>query len=183
MSKKNKIITVILFILNIFVGITWIVAAEEINLKDHKVTITDGDTIRAGDYRLRLLYTDAPESTQTCKTIEGKTWKCGVKSKEYLEKLVIGKDIVCRIVGLDRYKRSLAICNNGGIEINQEMVRSGWALAYIRYGSPYKSEQIEAMKGLKGIWNGTFIEPEMYRRLKRAPTQHMTKEFKENLEL
>ena len=111
------------------------VHGEEIKLKDFKVSITDGDTIRASDYRLRMQYIDAPEIKQKCKTVEGKIWDCGIKSKEYLEKLVLGKDIICKIVGRDKYKRSLSICYDGKIDINQEMVKGGYALAYVKYGA------------------------------------------------
>ena len=174
-----KVFTIIFMQAVLMVGLH----GEEISLKDYKVSITDGDTIRAGEYRLRMQYIDAPEIKQKCKTVEGKFWNCGIKSKEYLEKLVSGKDISCKIVGHDKYKRSLSICYDGKIDINQEMVKAGHALAYIKYGSPYKDDQIDAMKGLKGIWSGTFIEPEIYRKLKKAPLKHMTKEFKEKLDL
>ena len=156
---------------------------EEIKLRDYKVSITDGDTIRAGDYRLRMQHIDAPEIKQKCKTVEGKFWNCGVKSKEYLEKLVLGKDISCKIVGRDKYKRSLSICYDGKVDINQEMVKAGYALAYVKYDSPYINEQKEAMSGLAGIWSGTFIEPEIYRQLKKASKKDMAKEFKEKLDL
>jgi len=63
------------------------------------------------------------------------------------------------------------------------MVRSGYAIAYAKYSSPYINEQKEAMMGLAGIWSGTFIEPEIYRKLKKAPRKHMAKEFKEKLDL
>ena len=155
-----------------------------LELKNHKISITDGDTIRAGEYRLRMQYIDAPEIKQKCKTVEGKEWYCGIKSTQYLQELVGDtKDVKCKIVGHDKYKRNLAICYKDKLDINREMVKAGHALAYIKYGSPYKDDQIDAMRGLKGIWSGTFIEPEIYRKLKKAPLKHMTKEFKEKLDL
>ena len=142
-----------------------------LELKNQKISITDGDTIRADDYRLRMQYIDAPEIKQKCKT-------------QYLQELVgDAKNVKCKIVGHDKYKRNLAICYKDKLDINREMVKAGHALAYIRYGSPYKDDQIDAMRGLKGIWSGTFIEPEIYRKLKKAPLKHMTKEFKEKLGL
>ena len=174
-----KIFTIVSIQAMLMVG----VYGEEIKLRDYKVSITDGDTIRAGDYRIRMQYIDAPEITQKCKSIDAIDWDCGIRSKEHLKKLVLGKNVSCKIVGRDKYKRSLGICYDGELDINKEMVRAGYALAYLKYGSPYKDEQVEAMKGLKGIWSGTFIEPEMYRKLKKAPKKYMTKEFKEKLEL
>jgi len=160
------------------------VKAEELYLKNYKITIMDGDTIKAGEHRLRMLYIDAPESTQKCKTVQGDVWACGKKSTEYLKKLVgTGQYVMCKIKGQDMFKRSLAHCFIGDIDINQEMVRSGYAIAYVKYGSPYINKQKEAMMGLAGIWSGTFIEPEIYRKLKKAPRKDMAKKFKEKLDL
>ena len=63
------------------------------------------------------------------------------------------------------------------------MVKGGYALAYVKYGSPYVNEQQRAMSKLSGIWSGTFIEPEIYRKLKKAPRKYMVKEFKVELDL
>lgn len=152
-----------------------------LKLKDYKVSITDGDTIRAGDHRLRMQYIDAPEIKQKCKHLDGKIWDCGQKSKEFLSNLV-NQDIsqvTCKIVGKDKYKRKLAICYKGKLDINKEMVRQGYAVAYVKYGSPYIEDQKEAMGKLRGIWNGTFIEPEFYRKLNKV----ILKDDKVKLEL
>lgn len=160
------------------------VYGEEIQLKDYQIKVIDGDTIKADKLNLRMLYIDAPESKQKCKTVEGKVWDCGKESTEYLKKLIgTGKDVVCKISGKDRYKRNLAHCFLGELDIHKEMVRNGYAIAYVKYGSPYVAEQKEAMSKLKGIWSGTFIEPELYRKLKKAPLKHVTREFKKQLDL
>src|SRR5262249_61381782 len=40
-------------------------------------TVTDGDTIRVGDTRIRLHGIDAPETSQTCNAAGGGAWACG----------------------------------------------------------------------------------------------------------
>jgi endonuclease YncB( thermonuclease family) len=47
------------------------------------------------------------------------------------------------------------------------MVRSGMAVAYIRYSTRYENEMIEAMTNRAGIWSGDFLDPEDWRRQNR----------------
>lgn len=138
---------------------------DKLKLSDYKFSITDGDTIRAEDYRLRMQYIDAPETLQECYTLQGESWSCGIESTEHLSKLVgDGKGVICDIVGQDKYKRNLAICHKGKLNINQQMVADGYALAYVNYGSPYTNDQkVARTKGL-GMWSGTFLDPQIYRK-------------------
>ncbi|MCZ6861509.1 MAG: hypothetical protein O7I42_14750 [Alphaproteobacteria bacterium] len=36
--------------------------------------------------------------------------------------------------GRDRFRRTLAVCYAGRLDIDGELIRRGWALAYRRYG-------------------------------------------------
>jgi endonuclease YncB( thermonuclease family) len=137
---------------------------QSLILSQHKFSITDGDTIRAGDYRLRMQYIDAPEAKQVCYDVEGEPWACGDKATEHLANLVgNGKGVSCDIVGQDKYKRNLAICYKGNMNINKQMVADGYAMAYVKYGSPYILEQRDAKFQGLGMWSGTFLDPQVYR--------------------
>ena len=50
-------------------------------------------------------------------------------------------------------------------EINAVMVRFGHAVAYKRYSKKYVLEEQYAKENKLGIWKGTFIEPEKWRRI------------------
>ena len=65
----------------------------------------------------------------------------------------------------DRYYRWLAVCwRDDGMELNAEMVRLGWALAYRPGSDPfprpkYERQEAEARAAGRGMWRGTFIPP------------------------
>jgi endonuclease YncB( thermonuclease family) len=74
---------------------------------------------------------------QTCKTSMGEEQLCGVLAKQALERLVKGQDVTCKGDTRDRYKRLIAVCYVGPLNINEQMVVDGWALAYRRYSMDY----------------------------------------------
>src|SRR5690606_31391585 len=72
-------------------------------------TVTDGDTIRCGDERIRLLGIDAPETAGHCR--QGRACVAGdpEASREALAEMIRGKAVSVRRVGRDRYGRTLGI--------------------------------------------------------------------------
>ena len=73
----------------------------------------------------------------------------------------------CSDEGKDRYGRTLGICYVGDIDLQAEMVKSGMAVAYLRYSNRYEQEQHYAKKAKAGMWSGEFQEPETWRRENR----------------
>ena len=77
----------------------------------------------------------------------------------------VGADPVrCEGGVYDRYKRLIAICYVGNQDINAEMVRQGWALAYSRYSKDYVDDENAARIARKGLWQGEFVPPWEWRR-------------------
>jgi hypothetical protein len=70
----------------------------------------------------------------------------------------------------DEYGRSVSICKNGNTDINAEMVRAGFALAYRRYSNDYVDEENEARNAKRGLWAGEFTAPWDWRRESREET-------------
>jgi len=66
--------------------------------------------------------------------------------------------------GKDKYKRYIAVCYLEDININQELVKSGWAIAYKYYSKDYIKDEKIAKDNKNGIWQGEFIEPYIYRK-------------------
>ena len=144
---------------------------ERIYIKG-KATVVDGDTITINNTKIRFNGIDAPESyfygmTQYCEKPNGKIWACGKKATAALKKLIGKHDVECSDEGNDKYGRTLSICYANGVDLQSEMVRSGMAVAYIRYSSRYENEMIEAMTNRTGIWSGDFLDPEDWRRQNR----------------
>jgi len=134
--------------------------------------ITDGDTIIINDIRIRFTGSDAPESyffgkTQTCLDGKGRVWECGNAATQKLKELINNQTVRCTDEGQDRYGRTLGICYVGDMDLQAEMVKSGMAVAYLRYSDRYEKEQNYAKKVKAGMWAGEFKQPEVWRRENR----------------
>lgn len=127
--------------------------------------VSDGDTIRIGESRIRLFGIDAPEGNQTCER-DAVPWLCGQEAGKYLRELVAAQSLLCAEIDHDRYGRTVAICRlSDGRDIGAEMVAAGMAIAYRQYGgSTYDAAEAEAKKFRRGLWSGKFRPPWEWRR-------------------
>ena len=127
--------------------------------------VTDGDTIKILNKRIRFHGVDAPENKQIC-IKNSKEYSCGREATRALIKKINGKGVACKVQSaLDRYKRYIGVCFSGGINLNQWMVRNGHALAYRRYSKDYIRDENYAKTNKLGLWSGNFINPEKWRKL------------------
>lgn len=116
--------------------------------------VIDGDTIELGGIKVRLEGIDAPESGQTCLTRLGQTWHCGAKASHALAHLIARQPITCEDLGRDKYGRTLGTCYAGSLNLNAEMVRIGYAWAFMRYSTAYVGLEAAARQARAGIWEG-----------------------------
>jgi hypothetical protein len=70
-----------------------------------------------------------------------------------------GRSWECTASGTDRYRRSLANCVIEGEDASKWMVRSGWALSFVRYSHAYDTDEVVARDAHAGLWSGSFIAP------------------------
>ena len=145
------------------------ISAQELVGRPH---IIDGDTIRIDDRRIRLHGIDAPEAKQTCEKQDGSVYRCGDMATFALAALIEEHWVTCRQTDNDRYGRIVAICFTGPVNLNAEMVKSGWALAYRRYSKNYVGHEQGALASRLGLWQGTFVKPWEWRRGKRLEGPH-----------
>ena len=138
--------------------------------------IIDGDTVYINNDKFRLEGIDAPEMRQQCKkeslkisSIIGftfyKDYNCGKVSKEKLISKINGSEIKCIFTTKDKYKRYIATCFKGKTNLNQWMVRNGFAVAYRRYSKKYVPDEDFAKENKLGLWQGKFMNPEKWRKL------------------
>lgn len=129
------------------------------------VRLADGDSFSLGRERYRLQGIDAPELHQECKDQSGRNWPCGTRARSELRRIIGTDPVRCRTISTDRYGRNIAVCEAGGRDLAEEMVRAGFATVNDRRGdSPYRSAQAEARSGKRGIWAGSFETPREWRR-------------------
>ncbi len=130
--------------------------------------VVDGDTIDIAGTRIRLEGIDAPEASQTCQTASGETWSCGTAATRLMVSLTRDQSVDCHSRGLDKYGRLLGICFVGAIDINAEMVRQGYAWAFVKYSQHYVTEEAVAHAALRGVWQGPAVPAWDYRAQKWA---------------
>ena len=120
----------------------------------------DGDTLRIGETRIRLLGLDAVELDQTCIDAAGAEWPCGREARSFLDKLSDGGPTSCAAEGRDKYRRVLAHCSANKADLGEQLVRAGWATAELEYGLALAEARLNG----RGIWVGRFDDPAEWRR-------------------
>ena len=99
------------------------------------IFVVDGDTIKGNidskRITIRLVEIDAPEMDQPF----------GVESKRFLEKLIENKKVTLIAEGKDRYGRTLGELFVNKDNINEKMVKSGFAWVYDRYVKAHLHKQ------------------------------------------
>ena len=70
----------------------------------------------------------------------------------------------CEERDIDRYERIVAVCYGGSVDLNEQMVRLGLALAYRRYSLDYVEAEEEAQADGAGMWHGEFVPPWEWRK-------------------
>ena len=126
-------------------------------------SVIDGDTIDIDGKRVRLEGIDAPETAQVCRRANGGEWYCGRAAADALAQLVGTRRVTCRDEGTDKYDRVLGVCSVAGVDINAELVRRGYAWAFVKYSERYVKEEAEAKAAAAGIWQGEAEPAWIYR--------------------
>jgi endonuclease YncB( thermonuclease family) len=121
--------------------------------------VRDGDQVTIGNTRLRLAGISAPAVDQLCLNPKGERWTCGVAARDELVRHVEKKSWTCHVQRTDRFGRPVAKCEVEGEDIQQWMVKNGWALAYVRFSHAYDADEKAAREAKAGMWQGAFIAP------------------------
>ena len=142
--------------------------------------IIDGDSLEINGQQIRLEGIDAPEPMQKCKDSGGDFYWCGQSATVALAVQIGRSNVVCKSASRDRYGRLLATCRKGDTNLNEWIVRRGWAIAYRRYSTRYIKTESQARITKQGLWSGKFIKPEQWRRGKRLEEGLQTVESRDS---
>ena len=128
-----------------------------------KLTVTDGDTIRIGEERIRFSGIDAPEMKQNCiyQEIE---FNCGEFSKNLLIEKIADQEVSCIRESKDQYGRTLAECFVGKESLSSYLVREGYAFAYRKYSDKFIADEEYAQSKGNGMWSMQFLFPWDFRK-------------------
>ena len=72
---------------------------------------------------------------------EHKFYKVISKNTKFSQNLINLDTVNCQVKTIDRYKRYIATCYKEKTNLNQWMVRNGYAIAYRRYSKKYISDE------------------------------------------
>jgi|SRR3569833_456374 len=133
-------------------------------LQGKVVHISDGDTLTVlvdhQQVKIRLAEIDAPESHQDY----------GQRAKQALGNLVFSKEVSVDYDRKDRYGRTIGRVYLGDLDVNAEMVRTGYAWVYRQYAKDknlYALED-EARAARRGLWaSDVHVPPWEWRKKRR----------------
>lgn len=111
------------------------------------VRVVDGDTLDLEKRRVRLAGIDAPEYPKGC---------LGVRAKERLEELVLGRKVEVEEISKDNFGRSVGFVFVGGELVNRILVEEGLARVRgedLKYSALLREREREAKKAKRGIWS------------------------------
>ncbi|MCI4626835.1 MAG: thermonuclease family protein [Candidatus Magnetoovum sp. WYHC-5] len=133
---------------------------NETSLPGKVIKVMDGDTVvifshfSTKPFKCRLYGIDSPEV--------GKNRVIGQKyanmAYEELKGMLLSYDVSVTLTGEKTYDRQVCILKKGNMDVNLEMIKRGYAWAYVHYlDEPYKSIYIGAQDKAKseklGIWS------------------------------
>ena len=128
-----------------------------------QLIVTDGDTIRIGDERIRFSGIDAPEIKQTC-IYQELEFKCGEFSKNLLIEKISNQEVSCIRESKDQYGRTLAECFVEKESLSSYLVREGYAFAYRKYSDKFIPDEEYAQNKKNGMWSMNFMFPWDFRK-------------------
>ena len=114
-----------------------------------------GDEMRIEQRRVRLFGVRAPEPKAVC-DIDGLRVQCGAVALGELIKLADGHHVSCDVEKEDpKAEPVLATCYVDETDVNEAMVRSGWARIAKEETDRYAVDEADARDGGRGLWART----------------------------
>ena len=170
--KKLKLILVSFFFILLNINSSFSLNSN-IKIISGKAVITDGDTVKINNKKIRFSGIDAPESyffgkKQICILNEVDIF-CGILSKIKLSEKIGNQSIDCQIEeNKDQFNRLLGECFLGNESLSVFMVKNGYAFDYPKYSKGKFSEyQKYAKKFSLGLWKMKFEYPWIWRKKNR----------------
>lgn len=165
MPGRRRSFVVFLFGVVVFLLFSVPSCAAPREVEGEVTRVADGDTLtlvtREGTkLKVRLYGIDAPEIRH--EEMPGQPY--AEESKTALEALTLGKRVTVEIVDVDTHGRVVGIVRRDGLDINRDMVRSGFAWAYRRFlSAPYASGYIDVERDARrrglGLWKQANPDP------------------------
>jgi endonuclease YncB( thermonuclease family) len=123
----------------------------------------NADTLAVGATYVFLYGIESVERTQLCE-IDGQPWACYPAAVRALETIVGTSTVTCTLLGEPDYlSRWLGTCFVDGVNVNEALVRAGFALAKRDETLDYVPAEEAARAERIGLWQGFFQHPAEHR--------------------
>jgi len=114
-------------------------------------SVKSGNRILIGKQIFRLFGIRAPNIDGICE-IETAKMKCGIVAWSQLIQLADGWHLSCDIELKVKGEADFVTCYSGERDINESMVRSGWAKAVRKQTKRYVVDEEDAQSSRRGLW-------------------------------
>ena len=170
--KKLKLILVSFFF--ILLNLSNLFSSNHsLNIISGKPVISDGDTIKINNKKIRFTGIDAPENyffgkRQIC-ILNNVEILCGNFSKQKLIEKIDNQIIDCKIEkNKDQFNRLLGECFIENESLSVFMVKNGYAFDYPKYSNgKFRKYEQRAKKLSLGLWEMQFEYPWLWRKKNR----------------
>lgn len=124
-------------------------ASTQIAAGAGQVTVVDGDTLRVGEYVVRLGGIAAPARGSACHGSGQVNFDCGTAAANAAAALLRGHAVACTIRGHDALGRPVGTCLADSVPLADALVRGGWVRADT---AEFAAAEAEARAAGRGIW-------------------------------
>ena len=120
--------------------------------KYRRVIVQDAGTLLADKTRISLAGLNALELNTACRKSDNDVWPCGKRARRSLRRFIRSRSVQCTVVERLTAKSFTAQCTVGARNINQWVVRQGWAKPSDLASSTYEQSLENAKREQNGIW-------------------------------
>ncbi len=120
--------------------------------KYRRVIVQDAGTLLADKTRISLAGLNALELNTACRKSDKDVWPCGKQAQRSLRRFVRSRSVQCTVIERLSENSYKGHCTVGTRNINQWVVRQGWAKPSDLASSTYEQSLADAKRDQIGIW-------------------------------
>lgn len=117
-----------------------------------RIVVLDAGTLKSGKTTIRLSDVQALGPDDTCAAEAGERWPCGRRARTELRRLIRSRAVVCAALERPAADIVVARCKVGRVDINDWVVRQGWAQPGAVEKERYAAARDAARKAGRGQW-------------------------------
>jgi micrococcal nuclease len=162
-TRISLIVSMVLFLVSVSYS------GEAETVRGTVAHVRDGDTLvlRTGtgtNLEIRLANIDSPETRKVIGKKPDRTVIGGQpfadSARKALESKVLFRRVRVEVDDMDRYGRSVGVVFCEGRNVNMEMVKDGWAWAYVnRFARPQIEDYVDAERQARSTRTGLWRQP------------------------